>query len=71
MSKATAKLVAPDISCMHCAKAITDGLNPVEGIDEVSVDVPTKTVTVDYNGDVLTESMIKAMLSDLGYPVAE
>lgn len=71
MSKTTGKLVAPAISCNHCAMAITNGLKLVEDIDNVSVDVATKTVTVDYDTDAISEDAIKAKLSDLGYPAEE
>ena len=53
---------------MHCAMAITNGLKSVEGIDNVSVDVETKKVMVDYDSDLVSEESIKAKLSELGYP---
>jgi len=68
MSKTSAKFVSPDISCNHCAMAIKNGLGPVDGVDAVAVDVDTKTVTVDFESDRVSETDIRSKLSELGYP---
>ena len=46
---ATTILNVPDISCEHCQRTITNALTPVEGVRQVSVDIPTKRVRVDYD----------------------
>jgi len=63
-----AKLVAPDISCQHCAMTIKRELGSVEGITSVSVDVPTKTIDLEYADDKALEEA-KRVLDDIGYPV--
>jgi copper chaperone len=65
-----AKLVAPDISCNHCAMTIKRELSSVEGITSVSVDVPSKTVDLEYR-DEESLNQAKEILSDIGYPVTE
>lgn len=65
-----AKLVAPDISCHHCAMTIKRELGSVAGIDAVSVDVPTKTIDLEYSSDEALQEA-KQVLSDIGYPVTE
>jgi copper chaperone len=64
------KLNAPDISCNHCAMAIKRELATVKGLTRVEVDVPTKTVNLEYDTDETLERA-KAALADIGYPVAQ
>lgn len=60
---------APDISCHHCAMTIQRELKSVVGISDVTVDVAAKTVTLRYADDAALERA-KAVLQDVGYPVA-
>ncbi len=62
-------LQSPDISCKHCAMTIKRELAPVEGVMSVEVDVPTKTVNLEYADDAAL-ARAKAMLQEIGYPVA-
>jgi copper chaperone CopZ len=66
---ATAVLNVPDISCEHCQNAITKALSPVEGVQAVNVDIPTKRVTVTYDGARVDVERFKAILDDEDYPV--
>ncbi len=65
-----AKLHAPDISCAHCAMTIKRELAPLEGVTTIVVDVPTKTIALDYADDD-TLARAKALLEDIGYPVSD
>ena len=60
-------LLAEDISCNHCAMTIKRELAPVEGVVAVDVDVPAKTVELDYEDDAALERA-KATLVEIGYP---
>ncbi len=64
-------LVAPDISCEHCQHAIESGLSKVEGISAVKVNIPTKTVHVDYDPQKVSQEKIEEVLDDIGYTVAK
>ncbi|MCL4534540.1 MAG: heavy-metal-associated domain-containing protein [Bacteroidetes bacterium] len=64
-------VVAPDISCEHCAMTIKRALNRVRGVHAVNVDVPTKKVTVDYDSAVVDSTAIEAALAEEGYPPAK
>jgi copper chaperone len=68
MSKHT-KLQAPAISCNHCAMTIKRELGDVAGLLSVDVDVPTKTIDVEY-ADEQALARAKALLDEIGYPVA-
>ena len=57
----------PDISCDHCVKAITNNIEPLDGVEQVDVDLGAKTVTV-VGGD---DALIVAAIDDAGYDVAE
>jgi copper chaperone len=66
---ATNVLNVPDISCGHCQATITNALSPLPGVDSVSVDIPTKTVTVQYDSAVVGLDQMKEVLADEDYPV--
>jgi copper chaperone CopZ len=63
-------LHADDISCPHCAMTIRRELSALAGVLQIDVDVPTKTVTLEYaDADVLAKA--KALLDEIGYPATE
>lgn len=63
-------LLAPDISCEHCQHAIEGALGKLEGISLARVDIPSKTVHVNYDVQRLTRATIEETLDDLGYTVS-
>lgn len=64
-------LVAPDISCEHCQHAIEGALGNVEGVNTVKVDIPTKSVNINYDPHKVTLDKIEEVLDDTGYTVAK
>lgn len=60
----------PDVSCMHCKRAIEGAVGAMPGISHVVVDVDGKTVTIAYDEDVVAEADVLATLAEEGYPVA-
>jgi len=62
-------LNVPDISCEHCERAITNALQPVEGVQSVRVDIPAKQVRVDYDEAQVNIEKMKALLEEEDYPV--
>lgn len=69
MEKTT--LVAPDISCEHCQRAIEEALGELVGVNTVNVDIPTKSVHIDYDPQKVTLPKIEEVLEDTGYAVAK
>jgi len=63
-------LSVPDISCEHCARAITNALTPVAGVANVSVDIPGKSVTVEYDATHVDIAGLSSILAEEDYPVA-
>ena len=66
---ATSVLNVPDISCGHCQATITNAISPLPGIDRVNVDIPTRTVTVQYDPAIVGIDQIKEVLAEEDYPV--
>ena len=58
------KFKVEGMMCMHCVKSVTDALNELEGVSEVSVDLPTKTVSFEGDADKVRET-----IEDLGCEV--
>jgi len=61
----TQTVTVENIKCEGCANSIKTALMKINGVDNVSIDKDTETVTID--GMVEKESLIQ-MLSKLGYP---
>jgi copper ion binding protein len=64
-------LVAPDISCEHCQHAIEGAVGKMEGVSSVKVDIPTKSVHINYDPHKVTLDKIEEVLDDEGYTVAK
>jgi copper chaperone CopZ len=63
-------LSVPEISCEHCEHAITEALTPVQGVKAVQVDIPARTVQLDFDESQLTLEKVKEILQEEEYPVA-
>jgi len=66
---ATTTLSVPDISCEHCERTITQALSPLEGVSGVKVDIPGKTVNVEYDDQKVDVERFKNILQEEDYPV--
>lgn len=67
---ASTVLTVPDISCDHCVKSVTNALTPVDGVQDVSVDIPTKQVTVTFDESLVNIEKMQEILAEEDYPVA-
>ncbi|HTK06011.1 MAG TPA: heavy-metal-associated domain-containing protein [Ktedonobacteraceae bacterium] len=63
-------LVAPDISCEHCQHAIEGSLGKVAGVNVVKVNIPAKTVHIEFDPQRVNQMQIEETLDDIGYTVA-
>jgi copper chaperone len=57
----------PAVNCGHCVDAITGEVTKVPGVDDVTVDLDRKTVTVV--GDAADDDL-RAAIDEAGYDVA-
>ena len=67
---ARTELSVPDMSCDHCVRTVTGALEPLAGVARVVVDLPSKTVQVAYDPELIDIDRISAALADEDYPVA-
>jgi len=64
-------LVAADISCEHCQRAIEGAVGKIGGVKKVTVDIPAKTVYVEYDPQLVTLVKIEEVMDDVGYTVTK
>ena len=64
-------LVAPDISCENCQRAVEGAVSKMDGVQTVKVDIPTKSVRVEYDPQKVTVAKIEEVMDDVGYTVAK
>jgi copper chaperone CopZ len=54
------------MTCAHCARSVTEELTEIDGVTDVSVDVPTGAVTV-ISAAELAKEKVAAAISEAGY----
>lgn len=60
-----------NMTCGTCKGKIEKALKTEKGVLKSSADVASKTVTVSYDADVVSEDAIKKSVTKLGYTVGE
>ena len=60
----------PDMSCAHCVNTINSSLQTLSGVENVQVNLPTKTVQLRYHPSQISLQQIEAVLDDAGYTAA-
>lgn len=63
------ELQAPEIHCGHCKESIEGAVGGLSGVEQVSVDVPSATIAVSYDEQVVDLGAIKQAVEDQGYEV--
>jgi copper chaperone len=59
----------PAINCMHCVHTIQTEVADLEGVKSVKADAATKKVEIVFDIPA-SEEKIKALLTEINYPVA-
>lgn len=59
------------MTCENCQKRIEDNIAFEKGVTDLDVDLPKKTVTIEYRKDKTTADKLKAALKKLGYTVTQ
>ena len=65
----TAKLNVEGMSCEHCVKAVTTAVSALPSVTSVTVDLSTKSVTLEHDPEKATIENIIAAIEDQGYDV--
>ncbi|HEX8997027.1 MAG TPA: copper ion binding protein [Ktedonobacterales bacterium] len=71
MAMVETTLSVPDVSCEHCVKTINGALGSLSGVEQVSTDIPSKTVHLTYDAAQVSMDKIEEVLDDAGYTVAK
>jgi copper chaperone len=59
----------PNINCMHCVHTIQTEVADMQGVQSVKADAASKMVEVVFDAPA-SEEQIKALLTEINYPVA-
>lgn len=62
---------AQGMTCMGCAAQIKDALKDIPGVNNISVDLVKRTVTVDYSDGKFDPSVAVKKIEVLGYKPGE
>jgi copper ion binding protein len=56
------------MTCEHCVRSVTEEVGAIDGVTEVSVDLPTGSVTV-RSTETVDETAVRAAVEEAGYQV--
>jgi len=62
---------ATGMSCQHCVMRVTKGLKGVDGVTDVSVDLPTGEISVEVQEGKATKAQLEEAVSKAGYQVVK
>lgn len=60
------ELDVENVKCGGCASAIQGGLKPLDGVEDVEVEIENSHVSI--SGGPFSETAIREKLAELGYP---
>lgn len=67
----TTTFTVPSISCSICSGKIKEGVGALNGVGNISVDLKSQSVNVEYDPSNLQPQDIKKKISSLGYEVIQ
>jgi copper ion binding protein len=56
------------MTCEHCVRSVTEEVGAIDGVTEVSVDLPSGSVTV-RSTETVDETAVRAAVEEAGYQV--
>jgi copper chaperone len=65
----TETISVPEIHCDHCKTSIEGALASIGGVEEATVDIPARTVTVAYDDASVDRGDLVAAIEEQGYEV--
>lgn len=57
------------MTCGHCVETVTQAVNSVQGVGQVSVNLETKQVTVDFDESLTNVDTISSKITEAGFEV--
>ncbi len=64
----TTTLIVPDMMCGHCEKTIRTALSNVDGVGEIAVDLPKKTVAINHDNAVTPQMLLDTVAAEDFHP---
>jgi len=58
------------MTCQHCVQSVTEEISGLEGVQAVTVDLPTGQVTVESENP-LQDTVVRAAVDEAGYQLVE
>lgn len=65
-----AKIKVSGMTCQHCVKSVTDALNALDGVSNVSVDLDSGVAEYDADQSVSRE-VVREAIRKIGFVVEE
>jgi copper chaperone len=65
----TETISVPEIHCDHCKVSIEGAVGSIAGVDDASVDIPARTVTVTYDDASVDRGDLVEAIQQQGYEV--
>jgi len=59
----------PSISCSACSTKIQESIKSLTGIQNISINLKSQQLKVDYNPDNIIPQEIKTHISKMGYEI--
>lgn len=59
--------IKTNITCGGCVSVIKGAMKDVKGIENTSVDVETKVVSIDFDDEVINTDKLSKLIADAGY----
>ena len=57
------------MTCGHCVETVTQAVNSLDGISQVSVDLDKKQVSVDFDDSRTNPDAISSKITEVGFEV--
>jgi Cu+-exporting ATPase len=65
----TANFNIPSISCSACSGKIKEGIKSIKGVGNISIDLKSQNLTVEYNPSDIKPHDIKKHIYQMGYEI--
>jgi len=65
----TETITVPEIHCDHCKTSLEGALTPIDGVQQASVDIQARTITVTYDEASVDRDRLVDEIEQQGYVV--
>jgi copper chaperone len=65
----TETITVPEIHCDHCKTSLEGALTPIDGVEQATVDIQARTITVTYDEASVDRDRLVEEIEQQGYVV--